>query len=125
MPGYVEAMGWLNELRLRGQGAQSRHHQFRHAARLPKSSTPASRWSASSCNIPCSTSDRPTALRRWPRKNGVSFLCYGSVAGGFLSDKWLGVAEPATPLENRSLVKYKLIIDDFGGWDLFQHCFGR
>lgn len=24
------------------------------------------------------------------------------------------------PLENRSLVKYKLIIDDFGGWDLFQ-----
>ena len=24
------------------------------------------------------------------------------------------------PLENRSLVKYKLIIDDFGGWELFQ-----
>jgi aryl-alcohol dehydrogenase-like predicted oxidoreductase len=50
----------------------------------------------------------------------VKFLCYGSVAGGFLSDKWLGVAEPEMPLENRSLVKYKLIIDDFGGWDLFQ-----
>ena len=25
-------------------------------------------------------------------------------------------------LANRSLMKYKLIIDDFGGWDLFQNC---
>ena len=50
----------------------------------------------------------------------VWLLCYGSVAGGFLSDRWLGASEPSAPLENRSLVKYKLIIDDFGGWDLFQ-----
>jgi aryl-alcohol dehydrogenase-like predicted oxidoreductase len=42
------------------------------------------------------------------------------VAGGFLSDRWLGASEPSTPLENRSLVKYKLIIEDFGGWKLFQ-----
>ncbi|MCV3243270.1 aldo/keto reductase [Mesorhizobium sp. ZC-5] len=55
---------------------------------------------------------------------GVSLLCYGSVAGGFLSDRWLGVAEPREPLENRSLTKYKLIIDDFGGWDLFQSLLG-
>ena len=47
-------------------------------------------------------------------------ICYGSVAGGFLSDRWLGQPEPAQPLANRSLVKYKLIIDDFGGWRLFQ-----
>lgn len=53
-------------------------------------------------------------------ERGVSLLCYGSVAGGFLSDRWLGVAEPGEPLENRSLTKYKLIIDDLGGWDLFQ-----
>jgi aryl-alcohol dehydrogenase-like predicted oxidoreductase len=42
------------------------------------------------------------------------------VAGGFLSDQWLGRAEPKPPFENRSLTKYKLIIDDFGGWGLFQ-----
>ncbi|PSJ59381.1 aldo/keto reductase [Pseudaminobacter soli (ex Li et al. 2025)] len=53
-------------------------------------------------------------------EHGVSFLCYGTVAGGFLSDQWLGVSEPTDALENRSLVKYKLIIDDFGGWELFQ-----
>lgn len=47
--------------------------------------------------------------------------CYGSVAGGFLSERWLGASEPAQPLEIRSLVKYELIIDDFDGWDLLQH----
>ncbi|MDQ0315388.1 aldo/keto reductase [Amorphus orientalis] len=50
----------------------------------------------------------------------IQFLCYGTVAGGFLSDRWLGMPEPGEPLENRSLTKYKLIIDDFGGWDRFQ-----
>jgi aryl-alcohol dehydrogenase-like predicted oxidoreductase len=47
-------------------------------------------------------------------------FCYGTVAGGFLGERWLGRSEPRPPLENRSLTKYKLIIDDFGGWDLFQ-----
>ena len=54
-------------------------------------------------------------------RNGASeLLCYGTVAGGFLSERWLGAPEPASPFANRSLTKYKLIIDDFGGWDLFQ-----
>jgi aryl-alcohol dehydrogenase-like predicted oxidoreductase len=51
---------------------------------------------------------------------GFILLCYGTVAGGFLSEKWLGALEPDRTLSNRSLIKYKLIIDDFGGWDLFQ-----
>ncbi|WP_119307840.1 aldo/keto reductase [Cohaesibacter haloalkalitolerans] len=67
-------------------------------------------------------------LDRRPEKHMASlatahdfhFLCYGTVAGGFLSDRWLGVAEPQGELENRSLTKYKLIIEDFGGWELFQ-----
>jgi aryl-alcohol dehydrogenase-like predicted oxidoreductase len=42
------------------------------------------------------------------------------LAGGFLTDAWLGQPEPQGPLSNRSLVKYKLIIDEFGGWGLFQ-----
>jgi aryl-alcohol dehydrogenase-like predicted oxidoreductase len=50
---------------------------------------------------------------------GVALLAYGSLAGGFLHERWLGQPEPAT-LENRSLVKYKLIIDEFGGWIQFQ-----
>lgn len=56
----------------------------------------------------------------YAKQNDIKLLCYGTVAGGFLSERYLGVVEPEEPLENRSLVKYKLIIDDFGGWDLFQ-----
>ncbi len=55
--------------------------------------------------------------------HGVGLLSYGALAGGFLHRRWLGVAEPHPPavnLENRSLVKYKLIIDDCGGWSRFQ-----
>ncbi|MFP8890527.1 aldo/keto reductase [Natrialbaceae archaeon A-CW2] len=54
------------------------------------------------------------------RKNDIKFLCYGTLAGGFLTDRYLGSNEPTTPLENRSLTKYKLIIDDTGGWKAFQ-----
>jgi aryl-alcohol dehydrogenase-like predicted oxidoreductase len=51
---------------------------------------------------------------------GVQLLCYGALAGGFFGERWLGAPEPVEPLENRSLVKYKLIIDECGGWDRFQ-----
>ena len=48
-------------------------------------------------------------------------MCYGTVAGGFLSERWLGKSEPGPDsITNRSLIKYQLIIEDFGGWDLFQ-----
>jgi aryl-alcohol dehydrogenase-like predicted oxidoreductase len=54
------------------------------------------------------------------QKYNMPFLCYGSVAGGFFSDRYLGAPDPTQPHENRSLTKYRLIIDEFGGYDLFQ-----
>lgn len=54
------------------------------------------------------------------RAHGVHLFCYGTVAGGFLSEKWLGQPAPGGELANRSLIKYRLIIEDFGGWDAFQ-----
>lgn len=51
--------------------------------------------------------------------NDIGLLCYGTVAGGFLSEKFLGSPEPQQ-VETRSNVKYQLIIEEFGGWDLFQ-----
>lgn len=54
------------------------------------------------------------------QKYGIALLCYGTLAGGLLNEKYLGAPEPQPPFENRSLTKYKLIIDDFGGWELFQ-----
>jgi len=55
---------------------------------------------------------------------GVQLLCYGTLAGGFFSERWLGAAEPGAELTNRSLIKYKLVIDDFGGWAAFQQLLG-
>ena len=50
----------------------------------------------------------------------IPYLCYGTVAGGFLSDRYLGAPEPEPPFENRSLTKYRLIIEEFGSYELFQ-----
>ena len=53
-------------------------------------------------------------------QNNIPYLCYGTVAGGFLSNRYLNAADPSPPFENRSLIKYRLIIDEFGGYELFQ-----
>jgi aryl-alcohol dehydrogenase-like predicted oxidoreductase len=49
----------------------------------------------------------------------IVMLCYGTVAGGFLSDRWFGQPGPEG-VTNRSLIKYRLIIEDCGGWDFLQ-----
>ncbi len=55
------------------------------------------------------------------RGAGVALLAYGTLAGGFLSERWLGAPEPdAAALPNRSLVKYRLILEEYGGWDAVQ-----
>lgn len=54
------------------------------------------------------------------RKNNIYLLCYGTLAGGLLNEKYLGIAKPLAPYENRSLAKYMLILDEFGNWDDFQ-----
>jgi aryl-alcohol dehydrogenase-like predicted oxidoreductase len=54
------------------------------------------------------------------RANGIAVVTYGHLLGGFLSADWIGKPEAGEPYANRSLRKYKLIIEDFGGWDLFQ-----
>ena len=54
-------------------------------------------------------------------ENGVAILAYGTLLGGFLSQKWLGKSEPtSSELSNWSLMKYKRFIDAAGGWAKFQ-----
>lgn len=59
-------------------------------------------------------------LAPWAAQNGMQILCYGTLAGGFLTEAWLGKPDPGFAFENRSLIKYRLIIDEFGPWALFQ-----
>jgi aryl-alcohol dehydrogenase-like predicted oxidoreductase/enamine deaminase RidA (YjgF/YER057c/UK114 family) len=59
------------------------------------------------------------ALSELCNDKGVKLLAYGTLCGGFLSEKWLGKAEPrTTPDWSRS--KYKRFIDAAGGWNAVQ-----
>ena len=58
-------------------------------------------------------------LAAYCRASGLHMLAFGTLAGGFVTDGWLGAADPSDH-DSRSLVKYRLIIDEFGGWDPYQ-----
>ncbi|MGE3301994.1 MAG: aldo/keto reductase [Hyphomonadaceae bacterium] len=77
--------------------------------------------SVKSLQIQYSLLDRRPAhgLAEFCAGRGVSLLCYGALAGGFLTERWLDAPAPSE-ITNRSLIKYRLIIDEFGGWDAFQ-----
>jgi aryl-alcohol dehydrogenase-like predicted oxidoreductase/enamine deaminase RidA (YjgF/YER057c/UK114 family) len=52
----------------------------------------------------------------------VKLLAFGTLAGGFLTDKWLGKPEPNTEeLTTWSQMKYKRFIDTAGGWAPYQN----
>ncbi len=53
-------------------------------------------------------------------KHNVKLLAYGTVAGGLLSEKWLGVSEPELEQGTWSQMKYKRFIRETGGWQVFQ-----
>lgn len=59
------------------------------------------------------------SLGKYCIDNGIGIIAFGTVAGGFISERFLGASEP-NEFATRSNVKYKLIIEDFGGWELFQ-----
>jgi aryl-alcohol dehydrogenase-like predicted oxidoreductase len=54
-------------------------------------------------------------------QNGIKLLAFGTIAGGFLTEKWLGKPEPdMNELSTWSQMKYKRFIDVAGGWKQFQ-----
>lgn len=59
------------------------------------------------------------ALTDLCRKTGVRLLAYGTLCGGFLSEKWLGQPEPEA-ITDWSRMKYRRFIDAAGGWAAFQ-----
>ena len=119
VPGMVEVAGMLDELRRAGK--------IRHLA-LTNTNTAWTRAlldagiPLAATQVQYSLLDRRAAAELAPLgvEHGVPLLCYGSLAGGFLNEAWRGAAEPDGALENRSLTKYRLVIDDCGGWPAFQ-----
>lgn len=120
IPGYVDAMLHLQRLQEQGKirSLGVTNFDVAHMRAFAEAGvTPAT------AQVQYSVLDgRPAgSMTDFCAEHGVSMLCYGTVAGGFLSEKYLGIPEPKQPFPNRSLTKYTLIIDAFGGWDLFQH----
>lgn len=118
-PRWLETAHWLDDLRRAGKISFLGGTNFdtEHMLAIIESGV-----SLASMQVQYSLLDRrpAKAMVAAAAKHGVWLLCYGAVAGGFLSDKWLGAAAPGEDLENRSLVKYRLIIEEFGEWALFQ-----
>ena len=119
IPGYVDAAGWLDEQRRAGKIRHIGLTNFdqQRLAEIVGAGVP-----VVSHQVQYSVLDRrpANAVAAQCARGGIGLLCYGALAGGFLSDRYRGQPDPAPPLENRSLVKYRLIIDEFGGWDRFQ-----
>jgi aryl-alcohol dehydrogenase-like predicted oxidoreductase len=119
LPNYVEVAGWLTELgeegKIRLLGTTNFNPSRLHD--LVKAGIP-----VVTNQVQYSLLDRRPegAMTTLCEEHGIQLLCYGVLAGGFLAERHLGVGEPEPPFENRSLAKYKLIIDEFGGWKLQQ-----
>ena len=118
-PGMLDAAGWLRE---RQQAGEIRHLGLTNCNTAAVRAVLDAGVPVVAHQVQYSLLDqRPAgAMTRLCETRGIGLLCYGALAGGFFSARWLGVPAPET-LANRSLVKYRLIIDEFGGWDRFQH----
>ncbi len=54
-------------------------------------------------------------------QHGVKLLAFGTVAGGFLTERWLGRPEPGwEDLSTWSEMKYRRFINEAGGWEALQ-----
>jgi len=119
IPGWLEAAQHLARLKERGKirNVAGTNFDTPHTQAMIDGGVP-----IVSMQVQYSPLDRRVAgaMSDLCARTGMKFLCYGTVAGGFLSSRWLGKPDPAEPLANRSLVKYRLIIEEFGGWDAFQ-----
>jgi aryl-alcohol dehydrogenase-like predicted oxidoreductase len=119
IPGCIETALWLTELQREGKIdlIGGTNFDLVHLKAMVEAGVPLKSMQVQYSLL----DDRPVrAMAAEAQRLGVALICYGTIAGGFVSERSLGQPEPQGALENRSLTKYKLIIDDFGGWPLFQ-----
>ena len=118
VPGHVEAISHLETLRRKGKvnliGATNFDSSYLREL--------GAEVDLASVQVQYSLLDSRASgdFARIAAEQNISLLVYGVLAGGFLTDRWIGKIDPGFMFENRSLVKYRLIIEDCGGWKLFQ-----
>ncbi|XP_026187268.1 2,5-diketo-D-gluconic acid reductase A-like isoform X2 [Mastacembelus armatus] len=118
---YLEALGHLSDLQQEGLLRELALTNF-DTHRLEEITSRGIRISSN--QVQYSVIDqRPAAkMERFCLANDIQLLTYGTLAGGLLSDRYLGKVEPNSRVElyTASLAKYKNMIDTWGGWSLFQ-----
>ena len=117
--GWLDTLGWLDELRA---GGKIRHLGVTNfdTRRLDKVLDEGIDIVAHQLQYSLLDRRPERSMVELCRRWNVHLLCYGTLAGGFLTDHWLGRPAPTEPLANRSLVKYRLMIEELGGWSVFQ-----
>lgn len=117
-PGYLDAMAELARLREEGLIAHLGLTNFDtdHLRVLLRQGIP-----VASNQVCCSLLDRRATedMAALCQANGVKLLAYGTLGGGFLSDRWTGAAEPDA-VGDWSKMKYRRFIDAVGGWAAVQ-----
>jgi aryl-alcohol dehydrogenase-like predicted oxidoreductase/enamine deaminase RidA (YjgF/YER057c/UK114 family) len=119
-PAWLDAMLWLDELRREGAVAHLglTNTDTAHLRLLVESGIPIV------TNQVCySLLDQRAAgaMAAYCAARGVRILAFGTLAGGFLTDRWLGKPEPDwNALETWSQMKYGRFIREAGGWDALQ-----
>jgi aryl-alcohol dehydrogenase-like predicted oxidoreductase len=118
IPGHIESLLWLRDMSQEGKlrliGVTN--YDVPHLKEAIEAGVP-----VVSHQVQYSVLDRrvENGMAAFCREHGIHLQCYGTVAGGFLGDAWLDAHAPETPAD-RSQAKYRLIIEEFGGWELFQ-----
>jgi aryl-alcohol dehydrogenase-like predicted oxidoreductase/enamine deaminase RidA (YjgF/YER057c/UK114 family) len=117
-PGYLDAMKELAVLRHEGKVGELGVTNFNtdHLRVLVKHGIPvASNQVCFSLLDPRAAGD----MTAFCREHGIKLLAYGTLAGGFLGERWLGAPRPDA-IGDWSKMKYLRFIDAIGGWDAFQ-----
>lgn len=118
-PNYVQAAQHLAELQARGKIRHIGVTNF-DVPRLEKMMDAG--VNIVSNQVQYSLLDRRPEVAMVPfcQERGVALLPYGAVAGGFLSDKYLGVDQSRVRVDTYSKSKYGSVIGQTGGWDWLQ-----
>lgn len=121
-PGYIDAFDTLMRLRDEGRIAHLGLTNFDtdHLRLLVRHGVP-----LVSNQVSFSLLDRRAAGRmsQYCTEAGIKLLAYGSLAGGFIAERWVGQPEPED-IGDWSKSKYKRFIDAIGGWSALQAVLG-
>lgn len=117
-PGWLDALHEMAKLRHEGiigeigvTNFDAAHLHLAHADGIPVATN----------QVSLSLLDRRAAgpLTALCQATGMKLFAYGTLCGGFLSERWLDKPEP-TDIADWSGMKYKRFIDTIGGWNAYQ-----